>query len=512
MHKQPSPPVAPVDEQLFRLLVESVADYAIFMLDLNGLVISWNRGAQRIKGYRSDEIIGQHFSRFYGVDDVLSGKPARELEVASTEGRYEEEGWRLRKDRSRFWASVVITAMRDERGTLIGFAKVTRDLTDRQQSLEQLRRTADEVRSLLNILDHANILIRDLQDRIILWTGGATKMYGFSKEDALHRLSQDLLLPTFREPLESIRQVLFDRGSWQGEVVHRKSDGTAITVASRWVLHRNADGEPVAILEANTDITPQKSAEQSLQQMAESLEEQVHERTRQLQEANAELEAFAYTVAHDLRAPLRAVQGFSQAVLEDYGDKLDETGRQYLTRNTKAAKDLDGLIQDLLAYSKLTRMDIPTLPVNLEQALAQVLDQLQQPIRDRQARVSVDRPLPDVLAHVTTLHQVIQNLLTNALKFVPEGDRPDVTISGQERDGKVRLCIDDKGIGIAPEHHGKIFRVFERLHSAETYSGTGIGLAIVQKGIERMGGQVGVESIPGKGSRFWIELAKAEST
>ena len=511
MHNASSPSAVPFDAHLFRLLVECVADYAIFMLDPHGRIVTWNSGAERIKGYRSDEIIGQHFSRFYGVDDLLSGKPARELVIAATEGRYEEEGWRIRKDGSRFWANVVITAMREQDGALRGFAKVTRDLTDRQGSLEQLRRSAEEVRQLLTVLDRANILIRDLQDRIILWSSGAAHLYGYTKEQALNCVSHELLNTTFREPLERIREVLYQQGSWQGELGHRKSDSTMITVASTWVLHRDAAGQPVAILEANTDISRQKAAEQALAQVAEHLEEQVQERTRRLQEANAELEAFAYTVAHDLRAPLRAVQGFSQALLEDYGDKLDDTGRDYLNRNTKAAEDLDGLIQDLLAYSKLSRIEVSTAPVSLEHAVLDVMRYLHQPIRERDARVLVNKPLPHVLAHPSTLNQVIQNLLTNALKFVPRGQAPDITVWGEERDSTVRLSIEDNGIGIAPEHHSRIFRVFERLHGGETYSGTGIGLAIVQKGVERMGGEVGLESTPGKGSRFWIDLPKADS-
>jgi PAS domain S-box-containing protein len=500
------------DEALFRLVIESVVDYAIFILDPHGYIRSWNRGAERIKGYRADEIVGQHFSRFYGVDDIISGKAARVLDTATVQGRHEEEGWRIRKDGSRFWAHVVITAIRDHAGELLGFAKVTRDNSDRHASLEQLNRTADEVRQLLTILDNANILIRDLQDRIMLWSAGAAQLYGYTKQQALNAVSHELLNTTFRTPLEDLRNELFNQGRWQGEMEHRKSDKTTITVATTWVLHRNAHGQPVAILETHTDITRQKNAEQALTRLAERLEEQVAERTRRLQEANAELQAFAYTVAHDLRSPLRAMQGFSQAVLEDYGDKLDDTGRDYLTRNTKAAEELDGLIEDLLAYSKLSRAEVPTSPVSLDHAIHEVVQSLQQSVSERKARILVNKPLPAVLAHPSTLNQVIQNLLTNALKFVPTGQSPDISVWSEEHDKKVRLSIQDNGIGIPQEQHGRIFRVFERLHGGEIYDGTGIGLAIVQKGVERMGGQVGLDSTPGKGSRFWIDLKKVESS
>jgi signal transduction histidine kinase len=218
------------------------------------------------------------------------------------------------------------------------------------------------------------------------------------------------------------------------------------------------------------------------------------------------MESFSYTVSHDLRAPLRAMQGFADALLEDYSDQLDETGRDYGRRIAAAAQRMDNLIQDLLTYGRLSRARLPRERVSLEVVAAEAIAQLETEIRERQAEISLLTHLPEVLGHRATLIQVTANLLSNAIKFVPPGVTPRVCLSAETRQGRVRLWVEDNGIGVAPEHRERIFRIFERLHSFETYPGTGIGLAFVRKGISRMGGSAGLEPAPEQGSRFWFEL------
>jgi PAS domain S-box-containing protein len=239
------------------------------------------------------------------------------------------------------------------------------------------------------------------------------------------------------------------------------------------------------------------------------LEQRVAERTASLTEANQEMAAFAYTISHDLRAPLRGIQGFAQALLEDYGARLDDTGRGYARRIAAAGARLDTLIQDLLAYSRLGRSEIARQPVNLELQVSAVLADMDGELRERGARLRVEGPIPPVLGHEVTLGQVLANLVANALTFVGPGVKPEVRIRAEPRGTRVRLWVEDNGIGITPAHHERIFGVFERLHGIERYPGTGIGLAIVRRGVERMGGTVGVESAVGRGSRFWIELEAA---
>jgi signal transduction histidine kinase len=240
----------------------------------------------------------------------------------------------------------------------------------------------------------------------------------------------------------------------------------------------------------------------------ERVENTLRAATVEMGRVNRELEAFSYSVSHDLRAPLRAMQGFSQALLEDYAHQLDATGHDYARRIVDAADRMDHLIQDILAYSRLTTEEIRPQIVELLPLVEQVLQQMAVDVEARQAQIVVEPPLPAVVGERLILSQVLVNLLSNALKFVDKGVVPRVRVWAEGGDGKVRLWVEDNGVGIAPEHKERIFRVFERLHGRESYAGTGIGLAIVRRGLERLGGAAGVESEPGKGSRFWIELPR----
>ncbi len=248
---------------------------------------------------------------------------------------------------------------------------------------------------------------------------------------------------------------------------------------------------------------------QQVQRYATELEQRISERTAELQEIIAELEAFTYSVSHDLRAPLRAMHGFARALLEDYADGLDATGQDYTRRIAGAAKRMDTLIQDLLMYGRISRTHLYTQTVNLKAVVADALEQLAEELKERQARVQVGESLPGVMGHHTTLVQVVTNLLANAVKFVPPGSQPQVQVWAESRGGLVRLWVEDNGIGVEPEHRERIFRIFERLHGMETYPGTGIGLAFVSKAVARMGGRVGLESTAGQGSQFWLELPAA---
>ena len=244
---------------------------------------------------------------------------------------------------------------------------------------------------------------------------------------------------------------------------------------------------------------------EALQGHMEELEHRVIERTAELDESNRELDAFAYSVAHDLRAPLRAMHGFADAVLEDHGPKLDDAGRDYLARIIKAAKSLDTLIQDLLAYSRVGRTKIELEAVPLAEVVQEAVTELHQEIEAISAQVEITVPPLTVWAHRVTLKQVLLNLISNAIKFVAPDKKPRVRIWAVSRQGMVEICVRDNGIGIAREHRERIFNVFERLHGSEAYPGTGIGLSIVKKGLARMQGEIDVES-DGNGTTFNARL------
>lgn len=241
------------------------------------------------------------------------------------------------------------------------------------------------------------------------------------------------------------------------------------------------------------------------------LEQTVQDRTAELRATNSQLEELVYSIAHDLRAPLRAMQGFSKLLVEQFSQELPIEGRQYAERVMRAAERMDAMTLDLLAYGRMARSEVVLGPVSLQKVWQAAAMQCEELIKETNATIEVHEPLPTVRGQAPMLTQVLANLLNNALKFVPDGEHPKVRVRSEEFNGTVRVWVEDEGIGIAPEYRERIFRVFERLDNSR-YKGTGIGLSIVRKGVERMGGRVGVESEVGKGSRFWIDLPKLKLT
>ncbi|HYE01121.1 MAG TPA: CHASE3 domain-containing protein [Alphaproteobacteria bacterium] len=325
---------------------------------------------------------------------------------------------------------------------------------------------------------------------------------GHDEESLAARPLTDFLHPEDREPFrEAWRRVA------AGEPVTRIENRCQAADGSwRWIEWSAAPAWPeAAAFAVARDTSERRQSEEEIRRLNSDLERRVEERTGQLRDVVAELDAFAYTVSHDLRAPLRAMEGFSRALIEDHGPALDPQARRYAERIVAAAERMESLINDLLAYSRLSQNEIATRPVSLDAVMERLLEELRGQGRG-DADIRVEGPLGMVRANPVVLSQMVGNLVSNALKFVPEGAPAQVTVRSERRNGAVRLWVEDRGIGIAADHQGRIFNVFERLHSASAYPGTGIGLAIVRKGAERMGGSCGVESAEGRGSRFWIEL------
>jgi PAS domain S-box-containing protein len=486
-------------EGIFRMLVEGVRDYAIFLLDPVGNVATWNPGAERIKGYSADEIVGKHFSTFYPEPDKLAGKPEYELKMATEKGRFEDENWRIRKDGSRFWASVVITKVADESGNLIGFGKITRDLTERR--LAELR-----YRLLVEGVSDYAIFSLDPTGHVTSWNTGAQRIKGYADFEIMGEHFSRFYPPEDRAAglPEHVLRTATESGHYEGEGWRVRKDGTRFWASVVVTPIRNDQGEIIGYSKITRDVTDRKNLLEQVRQHAEELELRVAER----EQTNAELEAFSYSVSHDLRAPLRAIEGFTQAFMEDYGSSVDPAGLEYLNEVKAATRRINLLVQDLLNFSRLGRIQFELRPVSVSSAIQQAIGQLSESADRVQVNI---RGEMHVMAHSQTLVQAISNLVSNAVKFHEAGVHPKVEVSAIRSGDRVRVLVRDNGIGIAPEHQERIFQVFERLHGQEEYPGTGIGLAIVKRGIQRMHGNVGLDSTPGKGSTFWIELPEARS-
>jgi PAS domain S-box-containing protein len=370
-----------------------------------------------------------------------------------------------------------------------------RSTLERFAAKRQIARLENRLQFLLNQLN-VGVFRATLEGRLLESNNAFLRLVGLSSSP----VEQNINLRRFFS-VSDIPTALENQSS---EIQLPQVDGQVKWILLTQTLNSTEDEDYIyGIVE---DISDRKQTETLLLQLNESLEIRVRERTAELEEVNASLKEFAYSVSHDLRAPLRSIQGFAQVLQEDYTNELDATGIDYLQRIQSATKQLDRLIQDLLQYSQISRAKLQLEPVNLSAVIAEALSQLNAELRQTNAQVSVVEPLPVVWGNHSVLLQVMVNLVLNAIKFIDANIEPQVRIWAETQPKFVRLWVQDNGIGIPPEKHKQIFRVFERLHGEETYPGTGVGLAIVRKAVERMGGKVGVESQVDSGSRFWVDL------
>jgi PAS domain S-box-containing protein len=487
-----------------RLLVDAVGDYAIFLLDPTGRVLTWNEGARRIKGYEANEIIGEHFSRFYTPEDRERDHPGHELKVAASDGSYEEEGWRVRRDGSRFWASVVITALREDGGTLIGFGKVTRDLTARRLAEEQLRATAASLAGANVQLQLFRLLVATVRDYAIFmidagghvtsWNQGAREIKGYEESEVLGRHFSLFYTAEDRardHPAHEL-EVAARTGRYEEEGWRVRKDGTRFWASVVITALRNDHGTLVGFGKVTRDLSERRAADESLR------------------EVNRELERFAAAAAHDLSEPLHTIVGLADLAERRAGPALDAESREYLAHISDGARRLRRLVDALLEYSRTSQRELRRAAVPVAVVVRNVLHALSAQIAEAGATVDYDPDaMPVVAADAAMLELVLQNLLSNAVKFHSDA-APHVEVSARRENRLWRLEVADNGIGISDEHRAAIFDLFQRLHPAGRFPGSGLGLALVKRVVERHGGELGVESTPGEGSRFWFTLPAAE--
>jgi PAS domain S-box-containing protein len=506
--------------EIFQLLVSSVRDYAIFMLDPEGNVATWNSGAQQIKGYMPDEIIGRHFSAFYTEEDVRSGKPARELALAREQGSVEDEGWRVRKDGTRFWSNVIITAVYDARGELRGFAKVTRDITARREAEEELRQSTEVFQLLVSSVRDYAIFMLDPEGNVATWNSGAQAIKGFAPEDIIGRhfstfyTEEDLATRKPERELEIARAV----GSVKDEGWRVRKDGSRFFASVLITAVYDARRELRGFAKVTRDITDRKVAEETQRALLEQREArlQAEEERRRAeasyrvaQEANRAKDEFLMTLSHELRTPMTAILGWARLLpTMSSGDPLFH---EAITSIASGAKLQARLIDDILDVSRIVSGKLRLTPETIEVArvIMNAVDGVGLTAEAKEITITTTLApgLGMIIVDATRLQQVIWNLLTNAVKFTPR--RGIVQVSARRTSSHVQIVVTDNGEGIDPEFLPHIFEPFRQAESPQTrvHGGLGLGLSIVRYIAEAHGGTVAAESEGrGKGSTFTVTL------
>ena len=477
-------------ERKYRLLIDGVKEYAIMMLGPLGEIRSWNPGAERMSGCTYEEVAGQNYSRFFTQNEIKLGRPEEILRLAAANGEFEELGMRVRKDGTRYQVRTSFTASRDPAGILRGFSIVSRDLSESKESEVKYR-------GLLEAAPDAMVVVNQ-GGEIVLLNVQAEKQFGYRRDELLGQKVTNIIPIGFAERLiaDDLRSAEDASAQQIGtgiELTGRRKDGSEFPIEIMLSPLRNAEG--ILVTAAIRDITTRKKAAALLLQKVE-----------ELYRSNEELGQFAYIASHDLQEPLRMVASYTQLLSSRYKGKLDSDADEFIAFAVDGASRMQRLIQDLLTYSRVGTKGKDLIETSSEDALQQALINLRGAIEDSGALVTHD-PLPPVLADETQLIQLFQNLVGNAIKYQRPGV-PKVHVSAVRNGGKKwNFSVQDNGLGIDPQYFEKIFGMFQRLHKRDEFAGTGIGLTICKKIVERHGGNISVESQPGQGSTFRFALA-----
>src|SRR3954471_17863848 len=499
-------------EDHFRTLVESVKDYAIFMLDAEGHVATWNTGVEVIIGYRAEEILGRSYDCLYPQVDINQGLPARALDAARRHDRTELEGWRLRRDGSRFLASTVITALRHNDGRLRGFAVILRDETERRRAAEDLRQSAARHTAIVESAIDA-ILSIDHEGVVREWNSAAERLFQYPREDAVGRkidtlIAAPALMALYQQGLA--QYLVTGVGSLIGrpiEMTARRADGSEFVIELG--IARIAGSNPALYSCVIRDVTAHKAAVAEVGRLNAELEQRVRDRTAELETANNELESFSYSVSHDLRAPLRHIGGFVGMLQARAEASLDAESKELLKGIANAADRMSRLIEALLTFSRTGRADLKRSRVSLDELVLSVKGEVQAEAGRRRIDWRIEA-MPAVDGDPELLRQVLVNLLANAVKYTRPRSVPRIEIGAKREEGMVIGHVRDNGVGFDPRYMDKLFSVFQRLHPASEFEGTGIGLATVRLIIQRHGGRARAESAPPRGPAFYFPLPPRE--
>jgi PAS domain S-box-containing protein len=483
-----------VESQL-RNTIELAVD-GIFFGDREGRFIGVNSQACDLVGYSREELLGKRMDELF---------PPQELQRAPLRYDLLNAGMTVTTERQvqRKDGSCLSVEMRSKRMPDGTYQSFMRDVSERRRMEQALLESEERFRTLFECVPCIPVQGYDRQRRVIFWNGASEAFYGYAKDEAIGRQLEDLIIPL---PMRD--EVIKAVTDWvehgvpipSGELLLRKKDGSPAPVYSSHVMLVNTNGEPEMYC-IDLDLGDRKRIEAEIMHLNEKLEQLVADRTEELRTALQQMESFSYSISHDLRAPLRAIDGFVQILQDECAESLDPGCRQHLERISRNARHMGALIDDLLLFSRLGRQPINRQPLDLDTLVSGVLEDYATEIRQRGIEVRVS-PLPACEADAPLIRQVFANLVENAVKFTAKTDTPRIEIGSSEEKGAIVYFVRDNGAGFDMAFSSKLFGVFQRLHSQQEFDGTGVGLAIVRNIIQRHGGQVRAEATVGAGATF----------
>lgn len=490
------------DSILLHYLIHGVKDYAIFALDPGGVVVTWNMGAERAKGYSAEEIIGKHFSTFYTQEARDRKHPDFELVEAKKNGSYEEEGWRVRKDGSQFWAHVTITAIYDDDGNHIGFAKVTRDLTEKKQAIadnfEQerfIKQQEEAFRHIVNSVKDYAIFMLSPAGYVKTWNAGAQKIKGYTADEIIGKHFSIF----YKEEAKAIKHPEFElkeavkNGSYEEEGWRLRKDGTPFW-ASVTITAVIENGQLMGFVKVTRDLTEKRLFEL---QLAEARDEAVF--------ANQMKTKFVANITHEIRTPLGGIIGLSELIADN--DALPADARDSGNKIFQASRNLLRLLNDLLDYAKLEagKVELDETFYSVEDVVKDVIGLLEPRATEKSLMVtsSISEDVPkEIFGDCTKVRQILLNLVQNSIKFTQEGG---VEIAVEKNVDEVVFSVTDTGIGISDTIQARLFKPFTQGHDP-SYGGTGLGLSICQQFVELMGGRIEMVSEQGQGTSVSFSL------
>jgi PAS domain S-box-containing protein len=496
-------------------LIDAIEDYAIFLLGPQGEIRSWNSGAARIMGYAPEEVLGTNFTRFYGPEDLAAEKPQNELLVASREGRVYDEGWRIRKDGTKFWANTVITALRDENDQVTGFAKITRDLTERRAAEERLRRSEEMFRLLVASVREYAIFLLDPEGHVLTWNAGAERIKGYSAEEIIGKHFSQFYPEEDQWKPERELEIARQEGAVEDEGWRLRKDGSRFWANVVITAVHDDRGSLRGFTKVTRDLTERRRAEEALfeQREARFLAEDERRRaeaaSRVSQEANRAKDEFLMTLSHELRTPMTAILGWAR--LLPALPPEEESFREAVAAIGRSAQLQSRLIDDVLDVSRIVsgKLRLTVENVDVKRLVEATIETVQASADAKQITIttSLSPHLGAIVGDATRLQQILWNLLSNAVKFTPRAG--EVRVSARRTTSHVQFAVTDTGEGIDPGFLPHVFEPFRQSENPSTrvHGGLGLGLSIVRYLSEAHGGTVAAESGgKGHGATFTVTL------